>query len=147
MGPLSLTITGTNESAKVGDTLTATVTGAAVSKYEWSLNGTVMATTATYEVPAIAKSGDRIKLVVTAEDGETAEDTVYVGGFTILMVEPTTEEGGLGYKYIRAYFSSALTSLDADDIEIRNKKNNQLYSVDTVKLSADGTSADITLYC
>ena len=62
------------------------------------------------------------------------------------MVEPTTEAGAFGYKYIRAYFSSALTSLDADDIEIRNKKNNQLYSVDTVKLSADGTSADITLY-
>ena len=122
------------------------MTGAAVAKYEWTLNGKGAVTTETYEVPADAKSGDKIKLVVTAEDGETAEDSVYVGGFTILKVEPTTEAGGQGYKYIRAYFSSSLTSLAPEDIELRSKDTEQLYSIDTVKLSSDGTYADITLF-
>ena len=136
-----------NTTPKVGDILTATVTGAAAASYEWTLNGKGAVTTETYEVPADAKSGDKIKLVVTAEDGETAEDTVYVGGFTILKLEPTTYADHLtGYKYIRAYFSNSLATLDPDDIEIRSKDTEQLYSIDTVKLSSDGTYADITLF-
>ena len=71
---------------------------------------------------------------------------MYVGGFTILAVEPTTDQTNNGYKYIRAYFSGSLNSLEPEDIVIRDKKTNQLYSVDTVKLSADGTYADITLF-
>ena len=136
---------------KVGDTLNAIVLGGAGTyKYEWSVNGIVSGTKETFEIPASAKSGDRIKVTVTDEEGNTAEDTVYVGGFSIVMVEPTTDAqtglGGNGYKYIRAYFSTGLDSLEADDIEISAKKNNQLFSVDTVKLSADGTYADITLF-
>ena len=132
---------------KVGDTLTATVEPAdAKVTYKWTINGKGAVTTATYTVPADANSGDAIKLVVTDADGETAEDTVYVGGFTILAVEPTTDQTNNGYKYIRAYFSGSLNSLEPEDIVIRDKKTNQLYSVDTVKLSADGTYADITLF-
>ena len=120
-----------------------------MTKYEWSLNGTVVATTATYEVPAIAKSGDRIKVTVTAEDGETASDSVYVGGFSILKVEPTTAmtpgTGTKGYKYVRATFSNALNSLSEADIVIRNVKTDQLYSVEKVALSTDGYTADITI--
>ena len=101
-------------------------------------------------MPADANSGDRITLVVTAEDGETASDTVYVGGFTITKVEPTTDAvtgtGEVGYKYIRAYFSSSLATLAPEDIEIRAKDTEQLYSIDSVKLSSDGTYADITLF-
>ena len=141
--PLSLTITGINESSKVGDTLTATAS-AAVTKYEWKLNGTVVATTATYEVPASAKDGDEIKLTVTAEDGETASDVVYVGGLTILKVEPLAQ--GETYKYVKAYFSSALTSLAPSEIEIRGKKDQKLYSIQTAVLASDGMAADLTLY-
>ena len=115
-----------------------------MTKYEWSLNGTVMATTATYEVPASAKDGDEIKLTVTAEDGETASDTVYVGGLTILKVEPLAQ--GETYKYVKAYFSSALTSLSPSEIEIRGKKDQKLYSIQTAVLSSDGMAADLTLY-
>ena len=134
---------------KVGDTLTATVEPAdAEVTYKWTLNGKGAITTETYTVPADANAGDAIKVVVTAEDGETAEDTVYVGGFTITKVEPTTDAASTstGYKYIRAYFSDALTTLDPDDIEIRSKDTEQLYSIDTVKLSSNGTYADITLF-
>ena len=62
------------------------------------------------------------------------------------MVEPTTAQNGNGYKYIRATFSDPIDSLEASDIEIRAKKNNQLYSVETVSLSSDGLTADITLF-
>ena len=123
--------------------------GTGVYTYEWTLNGKGAVTTETYEVPADAKSGDKIKVTVTDELGNTAEDTVYVGGFTITKVEPTTATTATtttGYKYIRAYFSSSLATLTADDIEIRDKDTEQLYSVDTVKLSSDGTYADITLF-
>ena len=100
-----------------------------------------------HEVPASAKDGDEIKVTVTDELGNKAEDTVYVGGLTILYVEPTTAGAAddTGYKYIRATFSTALTELAPSQIEIRRKSDKQLYSVDTVKLSADGTFADITL--
>ena len=82
---------------KVGDTLTATVEPAdAKVTYKWTINGKGAVTTATYTVPADANSGDAIKLVVTDADGETAEDTVYVGGFTILAVEPTTDQTNNG---------------------------------------------------
>ena len=120
------------------------MTGAAAASYEWSLNGTVEATTATYTVPASAKDGDEIKVIVTAEDGETASDTVYVGGFTILKVEPLAQ--GNTYKFVKAYFSSALTSLSPSDIEIRGKKDQKLYSIQTAVLSSDGMAADLTLY-
>ena len=50
-----------------------------------------------------------------------------------------------GYKYIRATFSNALSSLSEADIEIRNVKTEQLYSVEKVALSTDGYSADITI--
>ena len=137
------------ECRKVGDTLTATVepAGAGVT-YKWTLNGKGAITTETYEVPADANSGDAIKVVVTDEEGNTAEDTVYVGGFTILKVEPTTQQdgAGTGYKYIRAYFSNSLSSLAPEDIELRDKMTEQLFSIDTVKLSSDGTYADITLF-
>ena len=121
------------------------MTGGAVAKYEWSLNGTVMATTATYEVPASAKDGDEIKLTVTAEDGETASDTVYVGGLTILKVEPLAQSNN-SYKYVKAFFSSALSSLSPSEIEIRGKKDQKLYSIQTAVLSTDGMAADLTLY-
>ena len=119
-----------------------------MTKYEWKLNGTVVAATESYEVPASAKDGDEITLTVTAEDGQTASDTVYVGGLTILYVEPTTAGAadGTGYKYIRATFSSALTELTPSQIEIRRKSDNQLYSVESVALSSDGIFADITLF-
>ena len=116
--------------------------------YEWSINGTVYATSESITVPASAKSGDRIKVKVTDADGETAEDTVYVGGFTIVNVEPTTAMGtnGAGYKYIQAEFSTALSDLSVDSVEIRAKKDKQLYSVESVDLSSDGTTAKITLF-
>ena len=120
----------------------------ATVSYKWTLNGKGTITTSTYTVPADANSGDAIKLVVTDADGNTAEDTVYVGGFTILLVEPTTastQPQRVGYKYIRADFSASLSSLTPSDIEIRDKKSNQLYSVESVTLSSDGTSADITI--
>ena len=50
------------------------------------------------------------------------------------------------YKYIRATFSAALDSLEPSEIEIRRKSDKQLFSVDTVKLSSDGYTADITLF-
>ena len=135
---------------KVGDTLTVTVAPAdAKVTYEWSINGTVYATSESITVPAIAKSGDRIKVTVTSEDGETASDSVYVGGFSILKVEPTTAmvmgEDTKGYKYVRATFSNPLMSLSEADIEIRNVKTDQLYSVEKVALSTDGYTADITI--
>ena len=119
--------------------------GATSVLYSWTLNGKGAVTTSTYTVPADAKSGDAIKVVVTDLNGNTATDTVYVGGFTILEVEPTTAQGGSGYKYVRAYFSAALASLTPSDIVIRDKKTNQLYSVESVALSSDGKSADITI--
>ena len=57
------------------------MTGAAAASYEWTLNGKGAVTTETYEVPADAKSGDKIKLVVTAEDGTTK--TVYTVTVTV----------------------------------------------------------------
>ena len=114
--------------------------------YEWSINGTVYATSESITVPASAKSGDRIKVKVTDADGETATDMVFVGGFTIVSVEPTTANDGGDYKYIRATFSSALSSLDPSEIEIRRKSDKQLYSVESVRLSIDGKVADITLF-
>ena len=134
----------TQNSCKVGDTLSATVTGADDVTYSWALNGTAMATTATYTVPASAKDGDEIKLTVTDEDGQTASDKVYVGGLTILKVEPLAQ--GATYKYVKAYFSSALTSLAPSEIEIRGKKDQKLYSIQTATLSTDGMAADLTLY-
>ena len=53
--------------------------------------------------------------------------------------------GETGYKYIRATFSNALKSLSKADIEIRNVKTEQLYSVEDVALSTDGYTADITI--
>ena len=122
--------------------------GATAVLYSWTLNGKGAVTTSTYTVPADAKSGDAIKVVVTDLNGNTASDTVYVGGFTILEVEPTTAQDnqGTGYKYIRAYFSNSLKSLAPEDIVLRDKMTEQLFSIDTVKLSSDGTYADITLF-
>ena len=116
--------------------------------YQWYLNGAVVAATETYTVPASAKDGDEIKLVVTDADGDKVEDTVYVGGLTILFVEPTTAGAAdyTGFKYIRATFSTALTELAPSQIEIRRKSDKQLYSVESVVLSADGKFADITLF-
>ena len=122
--------------------------GAGEYTYKWTINGKGAVTTSTYTVPADANSGDAIKLVVTDANGNTAEDTVYVGGFTILLVEPTTASSQpqrVGYKYIRADFSASLSSLTPSDIEIRDKKSNQLYSVESVDLSSDGTYANITI--
>ena len=123
------------------------VTGATDVKYSWTFNGTVVGASSTYEVPASAKDGDEIKVTVTSGD-KTASDTVYVGGLTILYVEPTTAGAAdyTGFKYIRATFSKALSELAPSQIEIRRKSDNQLYSVDSVALSADGTFADITLF-
>ena len=133
-------------SSKVGDTLTAIALGGEGEyTYKWTLNGKGAVTTETYEVPADANSGDAIKVVVTDEAGNTAEDTVYVGGFTILKVEPTTASTNNSYKYVRAYFSTSLDSLSTEDIEIRAVKSQQLYSIESVKLSSDGTYADITI--
>ena len=70
---------------------------------------------------------------------------MYVGGFTILKVEPTTASTSNSYKYIRAYFSTGLKSLTPEDLVIRAVKSQQLYSVEAVKLSSDGTYADITI--
>ena len=63
---------------------------------------------------------------------------------TILKVEPLAQ--GETYKYVKAYFSSALTSLSPSEIEIRGKKDQKLYSIQTAVLSSDGTAADLTLY-
>ena len=103
-----------------------------------------MATTATYTVPASAKDGDEIKVTVTDKDGNTASDSVYVGGLTILKVEPLAQ--GETYKYVKAYFSTALDSLNPSEIEIRGKKDQKLYSIQTAVLSTDGMAADLTLY-
>ena len=131
---------------KAGDTLTATVAPVdAEVTYKWTINGKGAVTTETYEVPADANSGDAIKVTVTDSEGNTAEDTVYVGGFTILKVEPTTASTNNSYKYIRAYFSTSLDSLSTEDIVIRAVKSQQLYSVESVDLSSDGTYADITI--
>ena len=54
-------------------------------------------------------------------------------------------DGETGYKYIRATFSNALSSLSEADIEIRDVKTGQLYSVEKVALSTDGLTADITI--
>ena len=54
--------------------------------------------------------------------------------------------GTADYKYIRATFSAAFDSLEPSEIEIRRKSDKQLFSVDTVKLSSDGYTADITLF-
>ena len=54
-------------------------------------------------------------------------------------------DGTTGYKYVRATFSNALNSLSEADIEIRNVKTGQLYSVEKVALSTDGYTADITI--
>ena len=112
--------------------------------YAWALNGTVEATTATYTVPAKAKDGDEITLTVTDADGNKAAATVYVGGLTILKVEPLAQ--GDTYKFVKAYFSTALASLSPSEIEIRGKKDQKLYSIQTAVLSTDGMAADLTLY-
>ena len=138
-------MTKSPQASQVGDTLTVTVEPAgAIVTYEWSINGTIYATSESITVPASAKDGDEIKLVVTDADGEKAEDTVYVGGLTILKVEPLAQ--GATYKYVKAYFSSALSSLSPSDIEIRGKKDQKLYSIQTAVLASDGMAADLTLY-
>ena len=53
--------------------------------------------------------------------------------------------GAKGYKFVRATFSNSLYSLSEADIEIRDVKTEQLYSVEKVALSTDGYTADITL--
>ena len=63
---------------------------------------------------------------------------------TILKVEPLAQ--GETYKFVKAYFSSALTSLSPSEIEIRGKKDQKLYSIQTATLSTDGMAADLTLY-
>ena len=122
------------------------VGGAGEYAYEWSINGVVYATSESITVPASAAYGDRIGVTVTDEEGNTATDLVFVGGFTIVEVEPTTANDGGDYKYIRATFSTALSSLDPSEIEIRRKSDKQLYSVEEVRLSSDGKTADITLF-
>ena len=133
---------------KVGDTLSAIVLpDDATVTYKWTINGQNPASGETFTVPATAKYGDEITVVVTDEDGNTATDTVYVGGLTILSVEPTTAaDGEIGYKYIRVTFSKSLDSLDSSEVEIRHAKSNRLFSIESVKLSSDGTFADVVLY-
>ena len=121
--------------------------GTGVYTYKWTINGQNPASGETFVVPSTAKYGDEIKVTVTNEAGNTADATVYVGGLTILSVEPTTAaNGNVGYKYIRVTFSKSLDSLDSSEIEIRHAKSNQLFSIESLKLSADGTFADVILY-
>ena len=120
--------------------------------YSWTLNGTVVGATSTYTVPASAVTGDVIEVTVTDADGNTASDSAIVSGLTIVSVEPTTAAGTngagnlIGYKYVRIFFSESLASLDTSEVEIRNVKSKQLYSIESLKLSSTGLFADIILY-
>ncbi|MCR4955051.1 MAG: hypothetical protein K6A30_00005, partial [Lachnospiraceae bacterium] len=72
--------------------------------------------------------------------------TIKVKELKITSVEPTTAAtGNTGYKYIRVNFNKALDKISTDDIEIRAKATQQLYTVDSVKLSNGNKSADITI--
>ena len=142
---------------KVGDTLTATVEPSdAIVTYSWTLNGVVVGATSTYTVPASATTGDIIAVTVTDAKGNTTSDSVVISGLTIAAVEPTTAAGyttdptgavvSIGYKYVRIFFSEPLDSLEKSDVEIRQVKTKQLYSIESVDLSADGLFADVVLY-
>ena len=119
--------------------------------YSWTLNGTVVAATPTYTVPASAVTGDAIEVTVTDADGNKATARATVSGLTIAAVEPTTAAGTngagllIGYKYVRIFFSEPLSSLDASEVEIRDVKSKQLYSIESLKLSSTGLFADVVL--
>ena len=109
------------------------------------------AATPTYTVPASAVTGDAIEVTVTDADGNKATARATVSGLTIAAVEPTTAAGTngagllIGYKYVRIFFSEPLSSLDASEVEIRDVKSKQLYSIESLKLSSTGLFADVVL--
>ena len=125
------------------------MTGAAAAEYKWTLNDNTVSYSGTYTVPTTAKEGDIITVTVTAEDGETASDSVVVGAIAELAlqsVEGAAMDAATGtYNVVIAYFNQPVEGLAAGDIQIRQVNNDQLYSVESVSLSSDGLKATITL--
>lgn len=71
--------------------------------------------------------------------------TVKVSELAIKSVEPATAQAGATIKYLIVNFTKAIDTLDASEVEIRRVDTDQLYTVDSVKLAANGKSATITL--
>ena len=132
-----------NRSPKVGDTLTAIVDGAAAAEYEWTINGELYATSESITVPDGVKEGDEITVTVTAEDGETASDSVYVTG-DLGLVSVESADGGYGAVLV-AYFSEPVGDLQPGDIQIRRVSDDQLTTVENVIMASDGMTATLQL--
>ncbi|WP_301107702.1 S-layer homology domain-containing protein [Sporosarcina sp.] len=103
----------------------------------------------TYEVnPTTVKKGAtsatftfKTPLTVNATDAWTVNGVNYVAEFAVTKVETIDLKG----KYINVQFSKKVTSLDPSEITVRATASQQAYGVESVRLSADGMSAQVTL--
>ena len=134
---------------KVGDTLTATVTGAAAASYQWfaddkEIEGADEATLLVTE----DMLGSVLYVVATAEDGEiaTSDETAPVTAFEELALESVegSQRTATGTNIIVAYFSAPV-DFEASDVEIRDVATKKLFTVESVNFSADKMKATMAL--
>ena len=129
---------------KVGDTLTAIVTPAdAEVTYSWTAGDTVVGTEEELEVTE-DMVGKKIKVKVTALDGDTktSEETAAV---TYDYPELVTAVRKAANSFTANFDSDASEIVKADDIEVISEDGTDVKKITGLDFSLDGTSAVVTV--
>ena len=129
--------TGTNESAKVGDTLIAIVTGADVVTYSWTADGTEVGTEATLDITS-DMLGKKIQVKVTALDGETvkSEESAPV---EYEKPELVTAVRKAANSFTATFDADAQDIVTADEIEVISEDLTDVKKITGLDFSLDGT--------
>ena len=114
-------------------------------KFKGNKAGTVTITSKITLKKAVAgKKTYSLKYKATVKKA-TPSPTATPGELKLDSVEAATRNLNQGVNVLVAYFSSAISNLNPSDIEIRNVKTNDLYTVEKVVMASDNKSATLTL--
>ncbi len=91
------------------------------------------------------KTNKKVKTLSTKRTVKVSEFSIASVVSIVNNTQAANLAGAGGVKYLRATFTKAIDALDASEVEIYRKSDNQLFSVASVKLASNGKSADLTL--